>query len=217
MSGDLVLMQKSGRIIRSDFMISKCPVSVGDFQEIVDGKTASLEEKGRVLQTTWAEAVRYCNLLSLKAGIHAAYEEVSGRLIDEDGGSAEDISKVKGFRFPTPEEWEFAAKATRPDGRFDDLKDTLDRLWWGEAFYGLKHPEEIELLAANSMGIRGMIGCVYEWCSDLDPSEEIKNKMCGWTYYYHNYDLISYMMEKRMVGEKETHCFRIALSGNPAR
>jgi formylglycine-generating enzyme required for sulfatase activity len=72
---------------------------------------------------------------------------------------------------------------------------------------------EIAELGENTIGLHGMIGNVQEWCSDCDYSRDIRNPICGWSYYYSNYDVMSYIVRTDFLEgkdrEKETSRFRL--------
>jgi formylglycine-generating enzyme required for sulfatase activity len=208
-NNSMVLIRKAVRVIKSEFLISRYPVTVGDFRELVDGKVACPEEKDHVVQSTWMEAVKYCNLLSLKEGLPASYNEQTGLLINENRRRVRRISQVKGFRLPTAEEWEYAAKGWIPEKMNSRWETIQEKAYWGASSNGCA---EAGNLQPNTIGLQGMIGDVHEWYSDTDRSEGFCNKKCGWSYYYRNYDVMAYCVEKRVCGESEVAGFRVALS-----
>lgn len=65
------------------------------------------------------------------------------------------------YRLPTEAEWEYAARASTLEDRYDELDQIA---WWdGNAGFGT-HP--VGRKAANDFGLYDMIGNVYEWVGD---------------------------------------------------
>lgn len=216
-SDRMVLITKSPRIIDSDFLISRYPVTEGDFRELVEGVAARPEEKDRVMLSTWMEAIKYCNLLSLKEGLPPSYNEQTGLLINENRRRVRRISQVKGFRLPTTEEWACAAKGLIPGKLNNDWEALVEKAYWDAALYERR---DFAALRPNTIELYGMIGFVREWCSDNDRSEGYCNKKCGWSDYYRNYDVMAYCVKKEICGEGDVTGFRVALSfplGTPPR
>ena len=120
MRDDLILLTKDNKTIKSDFWIARYPVTIREFEEIVEQRTGDQQDANHIREATWMEAIKYCNSLNRKKGLPLSYDENTGELIDEHGNPVEEIlevtgfrfptSEIKGFRLPTFEEWEYAAK-----------------------------------------------------------------------------------------------------------
>jgi len=118
-----------------------------------------------VKEVTWYGAVRYCDWLSLQAGLLRAYQH-SG----DWACNGHDPYGAQGYRLPTDAEWEYAA-------RWDD-----ERIypWGNEApdcsranFYnywnycvGWTSPVGSYPDAPATLGLSDMAGNVWEWCND---------------------------------------------------
>ena len=114
-----------------------------------------------VKQVTWYGSVRYCDWLSLKAGLPRAYEH------DGDWScNGGDPYGAQGYRLPTDAEWEYAAQ-------FDD-----ERIYpWGNEApacslvnfnncVGWTTPVGSYPDAPEVLGLSDMAGNVWEWCND---------------------------------------------------
>ena len=222
----------AGKDINSDFFTSQFPVSIKEYREITEGKS---EEKDRKIKkkATWLEAIKYCNLLNIKSGLPLSYDEITGRLIDEQGEFIDpelDVMgfrfrpyKVKGFRLPTFDEWEYAAKGWTPNKRCDCYYRILENLFrWLASYHDVSSngTSEIETMQINTIGLYGMLGNDPEWHSDNDTlydpekkSDEIKNKMCYWEEYYRNYNNDpGYQLSKKLCDDTEMFGFRVAIN-----
>lgn len=117
-----------------------------------------------VKMVTWFGAARYCDWLSLRAGLPRAYEHDGGWRCN--GG---DPYGATGYRLPTDAEWEYAA-------RYDD-----DRIYpWGDEppDYGRASYHRVvgwtspigSYPGAPSIGgdpLYDLAGNAWEWCDDL--------------------------------------------------
>jgi formylglycine-generating enzyme required for sulfatase activity len=139
------------------FLLSKFPVTQ-DLYFAVTGLLPALfkGEKNPVENISWKDAVEFCNLLSVKAGLTACYTL---------GTNENEISfnaKADGYRLPTEAEWEYACRAGTTGIRYGEL----DAIAWYKANSN-NSTQPVGLKAPNNWGLYDMLGNVWEWCSDI--------------------------------------------------
>jgi len=208
---DLVPIAKGGKFVQEDFLIARQPVAFGDF--CIPGSGNSSEQVMR--PATWDEAIRYCNLLSKQEGLPPAHDEVTGQLIGIDGAPARNLAEVKGFRLPTGVEWDYAAQGGRPDAPYSDWGAILNLIYWDDPTSHYANPIAPKEPVTNAIGLVGMLGFIREWFSLFPVTGDCRNRICGWSHHYTNYDcFIGYHVAGEVAGEGAVHPFRIALTGS---
>jgi formylglycine-generating enzyme required for sulfatase activity len=213
---DLVRILKGGKLLQSDFLIGRRPVTVREFQEIVGGEVEGAAESNPVKLATWAEALRFCNLLCRQAGQPPAYDEPTGVLLNAAGTSTRDLAEVAGFRLPTGTEWDYAARGGRPDPPYADWGAVLDRTYWDDPTSHFANPVAPKEPVTNVLGLVGMLGYVREWYSHCLPNQDSRQRVCGWGHYYTNYDcFIAWHVTGEVVPETARYPFRLAAQAQP--
>lgn len=116
--------------------------------------STKIENSLPVYNVEWIDAIRFCNELSKKDNLDAAYS-INGDLVEWDTNSL-------GWRLPTEAEWEYMARAGEkydsPSGSYSEIA------WFNENSAGMPHT--IGTTKANSFKLYDILGNVREWCWD---------------------------------------------------
>ena len=163
-----------------------------DLYESVTGRNPSVfseEFKAKyrpVESVSWYDAIYFCNLLSKSEGLEPVYAVNGKKSVSQwnykphreneiEGKITQDLS-ADGYRLPTVEEWQYAAKGGE-DYEYAG-SDNIDKVAWYEDNRGYTtHPAAQK--KANGYGLYDMSGNVWEWCWDVGLDYSGKRYFCG--------------------------------------
>ena len=209
--------------------IRERPYSIGKTEvtqklyEAVMGENPS-EFKGDdfpVERVSWYDAIYFCNKLSLLCGLTPVYS-VNGKTNPDKWGYTPHKGKyiewkisqnlsANGFRLPTVEEWQYAAKGGQ--NYTYSGSNYLDEVGWCNSNSGDRtHP--VAQKKANGYGLYDMSGNVDEWCWDVYPYYSGYRYNCGGCYYdSDHYCEVGYRYNGHDANYQDrSHGFRIVCS-----
>lgn len=149
-----------------------------------------------VEEVSWTDAVVFCNKLSEKEGLKPCYSYDGISNVEKWKFLKEKLWKwsdkkwkkfnesfvcdttANGYRLPTLEEWQYAAKGGQEfkysgSGNLDEVG------WYGGNSGGKAHPVAQKM--PNGYGLYDMSGNVWEWCWDSDSDLRYD---CGGSWIY---------------------------------
>lgn len=143
-----------------------------------------------VEKVSWYDTIYFCNKLSEKLRFTPVYS-VDGKTdvttwnyTPHNGnsirGKITQNTKANGFRLPTEEEWEYAAKGGE-DYEYSG-SNKLDEVGWYYNNSG-KRTHPVAQKTANGYGLYDMSGNVWEWCWDVCPYNSDNRYLRGGSCY----------------------------------
>ena len=140
-----------------------------------------------VEQVSWYDAIYFCNKLSEKFGFTPVYSVDKTTDVskwDNLRGSVMQNTSANGFRLPTEEEWEYAARGGQ--NYTYSGSDNLSEVGWHVGNSGNRtHP--VAQKKSNGFGLYDMSGNVLEWCWDVFPNYSGHRYNRGGSYHDNDY------------------------------
>lgn len=148
-------------------------------------------EDNPVEKVSWYDAIYFCNKLSSQKGLTPVYsvdgvtDVAKWNYTPHNGnsirGTIKQNSNATGYRLPTKEEWQYAAKGGQ-NYTYAGSND-IDEVAWYSGNSGYR-TQSVAQKAPNGYGIYDMSGNVWEWVWDADEYYSSGCYNCGGSYDY---------------------------------
>lgn len=172
-----------------------------------------------VENVSWYDAIYFCNKLSKKLGLTPVYA-VNGKTdvatwnyTPHNGnsirGQVTQNTKANGFRLPTTEEWEYAARGGQ-NYTYSGSNDLNEVGWYAGNSGGKTHP--VAQKKANGYGLYDMSGNVRELCWEVFTTRETSPCCGGYFDEWDDYCTVTSRYRKNAYDPNSRIGFRIVCS-----
>jgi formylglycine-generating enzyme required for sulfatase activity len=153
-------------------------ISLGKWQEVygwavshgysfATNTATGLATNHPVVSVNWFDCAKWCNARSEMEGRIPVYR-VSGSVYRNSDIEADTDYSADGYRLPTLEEWEYAARG----GHSEYLYPWGNSISSSNARYGSSSTAVCGSYPANEYGLYDIVGNVWEWCNEESVSGE---------------------------------------------
>lgn len=176
-----------------EFSILATEVTQELYESVMGENPSNFKEEKNlpVEKVSWYDAVVFCNELSKKCGLTPVYAVAGETDVGKWGyaphkgniitGIVSQNENANGYRLPTVEEWQYAAKGGQEfkysgSGNLDEVG------WYSENSGDKTHP--VAQKDPNGYGLYDMSGNVYEWSGGPYPNYSKIRYLCGGSWNY---------------------------------
>ena len=179
-----------------------------------------------VESVSWYDAIYFCNKLSEKKGLTPVYAVDGETDVAKWNytpnkwkgleGEVTQNTSASGFRLPTVEEWQYAARGGQ-DYTYSG-SNNLDEVGWYDDNSG-KRTHPVAQKKANGYGLYDMNGNVLEWCWDSDDNSSAYFGLscrynCGGSWDFHGINGINCKVSSLAYNQSSNVGFRIVCNAS---
>ena len=179
-----------------------------------------------VENVSWYDAIYFCNKLSMKKGLSPVYA-VDGETDvakwnytphkeEKLHGEITQNVSASGFRLPTVEEWQYAARGGQ-DYTYSGSNNLDEVGWYDDNSGDRSHP--VAQKRPNGYGLYDMSGNVLEWCWDSDDNSSAYFGLscrynCGGSWDFHGINGINCKVSSLAYNQSSNVGFRIVCNAS---